>query len=49
MNITEEQAAELLELLGYVGEEVWGKTRTELGSRVDKIRSVLVEGLEDLK
>lgn len=49
MNITIEQAKEILELLQYVGDEVWGKTRTDLELRTSKIEQVIKEGLEDSK
>lgn len=48
MNITEDQAKELLDLLSYVGVEVWGKTLSELMQRAEKIEQVIKEGLEDL-
>jgi hypothetical protein len=49
MNITTEQAKEILELLSYVADEVWGKTRKELELRTAKIEHVIKEGLEDEK
>lgn len=48
MNITTEQAKEILELMGYVAVEVWGNTRTELDSRTSKIKQTIEEGLRDI-
>lgn len=49
MNITTEQAKEILDLLEYVGIEVWGKTKNELYNRAYKIEQTIKEGLNDEK